>query len=144
MNDLAASPANFNFYAAIAKARFSTTQNMYYGANPWTVRRHTVAEVTHIFLYAKDIYSFNDKTDISQYLGHWNRHGVIVAYDVYAAERLKLKAADDSRSYLPPIPPHLDKPVDVGRSLKDKEVFYPVRNGDFRGWRKIKTEEAIF
>jgi hypothetical protein len=144
MNDLAASLANFNFYAAIAKARFSTTQNMYYGTNPWKVRRHTVAEVTHIFLYAKDIYSFNDKTDISQYLGHWNRHGVIVAYDVYAAEKLKLKAGDDSRSYLPPIPPNLDKPVDVGSSLKDKEVFYPVRNRDFRSWRQIKKQRRRF
>jgi len=32
----------------------------------------------------------------------------------------------------------------VGRSLKDKEVFYPVRNGDFRGWRKIKNRGGNF
>lgn len=117
---------------------------MYYGMNSWKVRFHTVVEVTHIFVYAKDVYSFNDKADVSQYLGHWNRHGVIVAYDVHVAEKLKLKMEDDPKSYLPPIPPNLDKPVDVGNGLKEKEIFYPVRNRDFRSWRQLKGRGGDF
>ena len=33
--------------------------------------------VTHVYAYAKDNYSFNDDDGPSQYLGHWNKQGVI-------------------------------------------------------------------
>lgn len=149
-NDLAGALGNFNIYAAIATAKISTTQYMVYDKQPWQSCRRTKVEVTHIWVYAKDSYSFNDKFSASQYLGHWNRRGVIVAYDAFAAQQtssflaetispnLAYEDANEPRPYLPPVPAQLDKPVDTGSSMKEKEVFYPVRNRDFRNWRDLK------
>lgn len=138
MNDLAASLANFNFYAAIATAEISTHQYMRYGEKWWSCTK-TKVEITHIFVYVKDIYSFNDKTDISQYLGHWNRQGVIIASDAAVADIFKMpERGNKPRQYLPALPAHLDKPVDIKSSLRKADVFYPVRNRDFRRWREIK------
>jgi hypothetical protein len=151
MNDLAASLANFNFYAAIATAKISTQQYMRYGEKWWSCTKTTV-EITHIYVYAKDIYSFNDKTNISQYLGHWNRQGVIIALDAGFAEqsskllspKYRYELGNVPQTYLPPLPAHLDKPVDVKSSLRKADVFYPVRNRHFRRWREIKGRGADF
>jgi hypothetical protein len=138
MNDLAASLANFNFYAAIATAEISTQQYMRYGEKWWSCTK-TTAEITHIYVYAKDHYSFNDNMNISQYLGHWNRQGVIIALDAAAADIFKIpERGNQPRQYLPALPVHLDKPVDIKSSLRKADVFYPVRNRDFRRWREIK------
>jgi|GEM_PF-1259650 len=155
MNDLAASLANFNLYAAIATAKISTSQYMRY-STPWQSCTRTKVEITHIWAYAKDSYSFNDKTSASQYLGHWNRRGVIVAYDAFAAQAASEFSAqkisknfvyedgNEPRPYLPPVPEQLNKPVDTGNSMKEKEVFYPVRNRDFRNWRDVKKRGGDF
>jgi len=47
-------------------------------------------KITHVYIYAKDSYSFNDNADggTSQYLGHWNQHGVIIAVKAILAELL--------------------------------------------------------
>ncbi len=152
MNDLAASLANFNIYAAIATAKISTLQYMSYDKTPWQSCTRTKVEITHIWVYAKDSYSFNDKTSASQYLGHWNRRGVIVAYDAFAAQEAskrgpsgyELELGNEPKPYLPPVPAQLDKPVDTGSSMKEKEVFYPVRNRDFRSWRDLKKRGGDF
>lgn len=150
MNDLAASLANFNFYAAIATAEISTHQYMRYGEKWWNCTK-TKVEVTHIYVYAKDVYSFNDKKSVSQYLGHWNRQGVIIALDAAASEQaskwsdyLVHESGNEPKTYLPPLTAHLDKPVDVKSSLRKADVFYPVRNRDFNHWRKIKGRGGDF
>ena len=156
MNDLAASLANFNIYAAIATAKISTLQYMSYDKTPWQSCTRTKVEITHIWVYAKDNYSFNDDTSASQYLGHWNRRGVIIASDAFIAQaasefsarkiskNLVYEDGNQPRPYLPPVAEHLDKPVDIGSSMKEKEVFYPVRNRDFRNWRDLKKRGGDF
>ncbi len=151
MNDLAASLANFNLYAAIATAKISTSQYMRYD-NPWQICTHSNVEITHVWIYAKDNYSFNDKTSASQYLGHWNRHGVIVANDALItheiSKQMKLRHGIELGNhpifYLPTLPEHLDKPLDIGSNMKQKQVFYPVRNRDFRNWRDLKNRGGDF
>lgn len=34
--------------------------------------------------------------------------------------------------------------MDVGSNLKEKEVFYPVRNRNFENWRKVKKRGGDF
>lgn len=155
MNDLAASLANFYFFAAVAEADISTNKTMYYGSHPWQTRSRTTIKITHIYMYAKDVYSFNDDAESSQYLGHWNRRGVIVIHAAVAAEatskflsqiskKLIFEAGNESKTHLPTLPEYLDKPVDVGSNLKEKEVFYPVRNRNFENWRKVKKRGGDF
>jgi hypothetical protein len=105
----------------------------------------------HIYVYARDSYSFNDLENYSQYLGHWNRTGVIVAYDAGAADVLNKISSDITfelgnapKEFLPPLPSHLDKPVDIKSNFKRKEVFYPVRNRDFQRWRELKGRGGDF
>lgn len=86
MNDLAASLANFYFFAAVAEADISTSKRMHYGSHPWQTCSRTTIKITHVYVYAKDVYSFNDNAESSQYLGHWNRKGVIVVHAAAAAE----------------------------------------------------------
>lgn len=151
-NDLAASLANFYLYAAIAMAEISTQQYARYGEK-WYSCTNTTVRITHIYVYAKDRYSFNDdpNSGVSQYLGHWNRHGVILAWDATTSEQIsKLsdyfahESGNEPKTSLPPVPEHLDKPVDTGSDLNAKEVFYPVRNRDFNRWREIKGRGADF
>lgn len=89
LTDLTASLANFAFFAAIAEARVYTEKYYNYprGAAPvYCCQPHV--EVTHIYVYARDSYSFNDKPGrkASQYLGHWNRTGVILVADAVASD----------------------------------------------------------
>lgn len=153
MNDLAASLANFGIYAAIARANVKTDRYMSYGQNPWLSCTHSKVQITHIYVYVRDVYSFNDdpQSTVSQYLGHWNKHGVIVALDAISSEGLSSwskylehESGNEPRRYLPPAPANLDKPVDTGRKLKARAVFYPVRNRHFQQWRDIKRRGGDF
>uniref|UniRef100_UPI001FC8308C DUF6402 family protein n=1 Tax=Burkholderia gladioli TaxID=28095 RepID=UPI001FC8308C len=39
-----------------------------------------VAQMTHIYVYIKDSYSFNDDSPSkSQYLGRWNKNGMVLS-----------------------------------------------------------------
>ena len=153
MNDLAASLANFNFYAAVAMARISSTHYNRYDRQPWQRCVHTKVDITHVYVYVKDVYSFNDPAGkrISQYLGHWNRQGVIITVDAAAAEQISklsrfFEHERDSipRWYLPPVPEHLGNAVDVKSRLRKEDVFYPVRNRDFQQWRSLKSRGGDF
>jgi hypothetical protein len=150
MNDLVASLANFALYAAVASAEVFTKQYNWYGP-VWYRCTHTQVEITHIYVYARDSYSFNDDMKYSQYLGHWNRSGVIIAYDAGAADvlnkisdKIEFEPENEPKEFLPPLPNHLDKPVDIKSSFKRKEVFYPVRNRDFQRWRELKGRGGDF
>jgi len=68
-DDLSGALGSFNIYAALGSARFW-----------WDVEsRRTTAEVTGVWVYVKDNYTFTDKPgEPSQYLGHWSSNGVIV------------------------------------------------------------------
>ncbi|MFM0338722.1 DUF6402 family protein [Paraburkholderia fungorum] len=111
-DDLCGALGSFNLYAAIAGAKYSLDRKS--------------AVVTHIVVYIKDNYTFDAIPDSrSQYLGHWNKNGIIV---VPALELLNMAGV-----------PWLDYPVVTGANTgdlyKDGKVFYPVRNHDFRTWQ---------
>ncbi len=154
MNDLAASLANFGLFAAVATAKISNARYSRYDIEPWRKCSHARVEITHIYVYAKDSYSFNDNfgSGISQYLGHWNRHGVIIAANAALAElfskvtspQYHYESGNEPRMYLPPVPQHLDMPVDSGNRWRESEVFYPVRNQHFQSWRELKKRGGDF
>jgi Family of unknown function (DUF6402) len=107
-DDLTGALGSFNIYAAIGYANFVG---------------QGYAEISGIYVYVKDSFDFTDKLgDVSQYLGHWSKNGVIlVPYNGLAAALNK-----------PAL--YTDYPVAVGRAQVAGNVYYPVKNRDFRQW----------
>ncbi|KAF0836272.1 hypothetical protein FNL37_2580 [Methylovorus glucosotrophus] len=153
MNDLAAAIGNFSLYAAIASAEIRVARYNRYDPVPWRQCLHATVTITHVYVYARDYYSFNDAGhSVSQYLGHWNHRGVIIALDGAIADviskklasKRRFELANDARYYLPSIPDHIDKPVDIKSQLRKGNVYYPIRNRDFRRWRELKIRGGDF
>lgn len=116
-DDLTGSLGSFNFYAAVGYATFN--------------REATRATITSIILYVKDNYTFTDKAgEISQYLGHWSRDGVIIVPTTGAAGLAGI--------------PWPDYPVAVGDIRVRGNVYYPVRNSSFRRWQRIHGRGGDF
>lgn len=104
----------FNIYAAIAYADFTTNQ------------RSRSINITHIYLYVRDSFSFTDEADkASQYLGHWSKKGVAVVPLKQATALLDVDWIDI---------PTLHK-TRLGLS-----VMYPVKNSDFRKWQLLHKQ----
>lgn len=138
MTDVSAALGNFNFYATIAKAFIERTPQR----RPTTASSdereciQRTATVTHIYTYMRDSYSFQDKGVTSQYLGHWNKRGMILlpgaAITHFMAEGLGSRVpkswqmeADDMALL----------PVTIKDRLASEYVYYPIRNRDFRAWQ---------
>ncbi|VWC53363.1 hypothetical protein BLA13014_08164 [Burkholderia aenigmatica] len=123
-DDLSGALGSFNIYAALGSARFS-----------WDVDSHrTTAEVTGVWVYVKDNYTFTDKSgERSQYLGHWSSDGVIVV--PYSAI-----AAFSNSEYVP----YVKYAVASGNSLIKGNVYYPVEKIDFRRWSEIHNRGGDF
>ncbi|RQU99821.1 hypothetical protein DF047_34190 [Burkholderia cenocepacia] len=151
--DLTAALANFNIYAAIGRAEFSGDKYYKYDNHEKT-KTYCVdltASITHIYAYIKDSYSFNDEKppSSSQYLGHWNKNGMIITNGGRIRELLYRSGVNsnigdslhiDSRikwKYL--IDDFLDKPIDTRKGLVKKfracDVHYPVFNKTYNDWR---------
>jgi hypothetical protein len=110
-DDLTAALGSFSFYAAIAGAR---------------IDRHTMT-VTHIAVYVKDNYTFGTKPhEASQYLGHWNRKGVIVVPAFLAAQLGNIEF------------------LDYAVATEPKSVYYPVKNSTFRDWQMKHRQGGDF
>lgn len=157
MTDVTAALANFNFYAAVARANVKTeVYNVYNTPMGTRYCRKSMVEITHVWVYAKDSYSFHDSGASSQYLGHWNKHGVIVLPAAVAASVGMKMVADTTHTVrAKPLDSVVLKllerindqnvelwndevarfPVDIGGSLLEKDVYYPVRNRNYRDWR---------
>ncbi len=154
MTDLTATLGNFFFMAAIAKAKFYTEQYYNYSGPSTQYCCESKVEITHIYVYARDSYSFADKKDrkASQYLGHWNRSGVILVPAAAAADVInnlagKLGADFDFGNYpdTPTLTPYVyengfKRPVDTVKGLfrtqRKQDVYYPVHNSDYKAWRE--------
>ncbi|MEK7888824.1 DUF6402 family protein [Burkholderia contaminans] len=123
-DDLSGALGSFNIYAALGSARFS-----------WDVdSRRTTAEVTGVWVYVKDNYTFTDKSnERSQYLGHWSSDGVIVV--PYSAI-----AARSNSEHIP----YVKYAVARGNSLIKGNVYYPIENVDFRKWSDIHGRGGDF
>jgi hypothetical protein len=165
MTDVTAALANFAFYAAVAKANVKTAIYNRYNTPSGTQNcRKSTVEVTHVWVYAKDSYSFHDEGASSQYLGHWNKNGVIVLPAAVAAsvgmKKIADAARDDKKENKFARQQILDWlnsqrielwndevwrfPLDIGRSWAEKEVYYSVRNSDHRRWREIHNRGGDF
>ncbi|RQS19690.1 DUF6402 family protein [Burkholderia sp. Bp8998] len=123
-DDLSGALGSFNIYAALGSARFS-----------WDAEsRRTTAEVTGVWVYVKDNYTFTDKLgDRSQYLGHWSNDGVIVVPYSVASSLL-------NSEYVP----YVKYAVARGNPFAKGNVYYPVENRDFRRWSEIHNRGGDF
>ncbi|WP_310631365.1 DUF6402 family protein [Paraburkholderia sp.] len=124
-DDLSSALGSFNFYAAIGHARLFRK----FDKKSISFESERYAEVTGVWVYVKDNYTFADLPGSPlQYLEHWGASGVIVMpVDAIASVVDHIPHLDS------PIP-HLDVAVTTGKVSVKSEVYYPVRNKDFRDW----------
>ncbi|QIX19595.1 hypothetical protein FOB32_24235 [Burkholderia multivorans] len=131
-NDLTGALANFNIYAAIGNVEISTEKYFKYERDNTLYCLNATGKITHIYAYVKDNYSFNGK----QYLGHWNKHGVIIAPGTWITGSASPKSDSDIDIWVKAI----NKPVDTRKSLfgkfKEPDVYFPVFNADYNRWRE--------
>lgn len=141
LTDLTASLANFDLNVAIANASvYAEKYHDYSKRAPYVFCCQFQVEVTHIYVYANDSYSFADMTKqkASQYLGHWNRNGVILVLEAVAADRANRYGIDIELGSTPAEP--MLGPVDTLKGLfgemRKQDVYYPVHNRDYSTWRE--------
>jgi hypothetical protein len=153
MTDLTGSLANFNIYAAIGRVEIGSEKYFKYDKKEKTKTYciDSTATITHVYSYLKDNYSFNDKNDgNSQYLGHWNKTGIILSYPAAVSDlvdgkkihtRMGSSPVTETKinwDYLPGKP--IDKPVDtrkgIVRKFVEKDVYWPVYNKSYNEWRQ--------
>ncbi|RQV00945.1 hypothetical protein DF047_31255, partial [Burkholderia cenocepacia] len=151
--DLTATLGNFLIYAAIGKVEVTNEKFFKYDKQPHEYCIDSVAKLTHVYIYLKDSYSFNDETPSkSQYLGHWNKTGMITSYLEVANDLLgqvkpglkmrinsdKIEDDEINRDYLS-VEKETEKPVDTRRGLfgklAKKNVYWPVYNRTYNEWR---------
>lgn len=112
---LTAALGSFMFYAAIEDAYIGNGR----------------ATVDKISVYIKDNYTFNvEPQAVSQYLGHWSSKGVIVVPLTQGATLI-------SRAWA-------NHPVKLGDVKIKGNVYYPVRNSDFRRWQHKHNQGGDF
>ncbi len=105
-DDLTAALGSFTFYVAIERAFVNA-------------RSATVSEIS---VYIKDNYTFTtDPGSVSQYLGHWSSKGVIVVPPTEGSTLANRGWANFA--------------VKLGDPKVKGNVYYPVRNSDFRKWQ---------
>ncbi|UTV57033.1 DUF6402 family protein [Burkholderia arboris] len=130
--DLTGALANFNIYTAIGNVEISFEKYFKYEKSGNLYCLNAIGKITHIYVYLKDSYSFNGK----QYLGHWNKHGVIIA----PGSILTGSSAPKRNSDIDIWSRNLSKPVDTRRSFagrfKSTDVYFPVYNADYSRWRE--------
>jgi hypothetical protein len=142
LNDLIASLANFNLMAAVANARVYSEKYYNYSKTVPVFCCQSTVEVTHIYIYVRDSYSFLDKKNkkASQYLGHWNRNGVILVPAAVASDFANGRGFDAEWANSPYDASGFDKPVDTLKGLfgamRKQDVYYPVHNRDYSAWRE--------
>ena len=111
---------SFNLYAAISRMVFGNDVDGRFGL------------VTHIYIYAKDGFTFTDgDREASQYLGHWNKKSIAV---VPLQEALLVTTKKG----------WIDHPVFQDPLRGDFSILYPVKNSDFRAWQLAHKQGGDF
>ncbi|GAB2903864.1 DUF6402 family protein [Paraburkholderia jirisanensis] len=132
LTDLTGALANFNIYVAIGNVEISGEKYYRYQKTGNFYCLNAIGKITHVYVYVKDNYSFNGK----QYLGHWNKHGVIIAPSSLLGASSSVKRDSDIDIWVKSI----EKPVDTRKSLfgkfKESDVYFPVHNSHYRYWRE--------
>ena len=160
--DLTASLGNFFYMAAIANAKVYSEKYYDYAASSPRYCCRSRVEVTQIYVYVRDSYSFADKPGgaASQYLGHWNRYGMILVPAAVVADTINNGIGKKGGSLqwgnhpdTAPMPLIYDnglkKPVDIinglfKHSLRKQDVYYPVYNSDYNAWREKYSRGGDF
>ncbi|MCA7888877.1 DUF6402 family protein [Burkholderia contaminans] len=154
LTDLTGALANFNFYAAIGKASVTGERYYKYEGKNKIFCLEPVAQITHIYVYIKDSYSFNDDSPSkSQYLGHWNKNGMVLSYVAAANDFFKSSNLNVGNStieewrYLPEgeeVNKPIDKRTSLFRKFLAKDVYWPVHNKTYRDWRSAHNRGGDF
>ncbi|UWE18476.1 DUF6402 family protein [Herbaspirillum huttiense] len=160
--EVTAALGNFALYAAVGRFEIQGERYFNYKKAPYEYCMDAQAILTHVYIYIKDNYSFNDDDPSkSQYLGHWNKGGMVTSYIMNTNEFLGLvnsqwkttiKADNEERL-------HIDwdylsfgdenkYPIDTRSSfwkkLLKEDVYWPVYNSSFNEWRKKKERGQDF
>lgn len=152
MTDLTGALANFGIYVAIGRVEVSGNRYYQYSQSEKTKTYCIDAQVsvTHVYVYVKDNYSFNDSAGNSQYLGHWNKKGVILTTGGLISELINGKRVHTDFGNSPDtettlhwnylLEKPLDKPVDtrtgIIRKFREQDVYWPVYNRTYNQWRE--------
>ncbi|HGO6128888.1 TPA: DUF6402 family protein [Burkholderia cepacia] len=154
MTDLTGALANFNFYAAIGKATVTGERYYKYEGKDKIFCLEPVAQITHVYVYVKDSYSFNDDSSSkSQYLGHWNKNGMVLSYvatvnDFFKSSNLNVgNSTIEEWRYLPEgeeVNKPIDKRTSFFRKFLAKDVYWPVHNKTYRDWRSAHNRGGDF
>ncbi len=130
--DLTGALANFNICVAIGNVEISGEKYFRYERSNNFYCLDAIGKITHVYVYVKDNYSFNGK----QYLGHWNKYGVIIAPGALLAESSSPKRDSDMDIWVKSV----NKPVDTRTGwfgkFKEPDVYFPVYNADYNRWRE--------
>jgi len=154
LTDLTGALANFNFYAAVGKATVAGERYYKYEGTNKIFCLEPVAQITHVYVYVKDSYSFNDDSPSkSQYLGHWNKNGMVLSYVAAANDFIKSSNLNVGNStiekwhYLPEgeeVNKPIDKRTSLFRKFMAKDVYWPVHNKTYREWRAAHNRGGDF
>ncbi|WP_175914673.1 DUF6402 family protein [Burkholderia metallica] len=154
LTDLTGALANFNLYAAVGKATVTGERYYKYEGNTKKFCLEPVAKITHIYVYIKDSYSFNDDSPSkSQYLGHWNKNGMVLSYvaaanDFFKSSNLNVGNSTIEKWHYLPEGEEVNKPIDKRTSLfrkfMAKDVYWPVHNKTYREWRAAHNRGGDF
>lgn len=162
LTDLTGALANFAIFVGIGNVDIVGERYYRYDREKKTKAYcvDATAGITHVYVYVKDNYSFNDEAGSkkSQYLGHWNKTGVILTNGGLISELVDGKAihtdmGNSSKTetrikwdYLLKNP--LDKPVDrrtgIFKKFKEKDVYFPVYNKTYNEWRDKNNRGGDF
>jgi len=162
MTDLTGALANFGIYVAIGHVEVVGERYFKYDRANKT-KMYCVdpkVKITHVYVYVRDSYSFNDKpgSRMSQYLGHWNKHGMIITTGGVIGELVsgtkihtdignsRKIESDVNWDYILSNP--LNMPVDkrrgIVRKFKAEDVYYPIYNKSFNDWRQKHNRGGDF
>ncbi len=160
--EVTAALGNFALYAAVGRFEIQGERYFNYKKTPYEYCMDAEAILTHVYIYIKDNYSFNDEDPSkSQYLGHWNKAGMITSYLMNTNEFLGLvnsrwkttiKADNEERLHIDldylSFGDEIKYPIDTRSSfwkkLLKKDVYWPVYNSSFNDWRKKKERGQDF
>ncbi|OXI61689.1 hypothetical protein CFB81_34920 [Burkholderia sp. AU28863] len=154
LTDLTGALANFNFYAAVGKATVTGERYYKYEGTNKIFCLEPAVQITHIYVYIKDSYSFNDDSPSkSQYLGHWNKNGMVLSYvaaanDFFKSSNLNVGNSTIEKWHYLPEGEEVNKPIDKRTSLfrkfMAKDVYWPVHNKTYREWRAAHNRGGDF
>jgi hypothetical protein len=123
-DDLTGALGSFNFYVAPQMVTFNHDGSS--------------AAVWSVVLYIKDNYTFTDAPgEVSQYLGHWNKDGLVLVPYNKIVEMLNWKLPTLGAMWFPAA-------VAVGNPKNRSNVYYPVWNTSYRDWQRVHSRGGDF